>query len=110
MVFLVAKTVLEPLQGDWQDPTVFHLEVAKVKGLKLIGWQDVVGSPFVIDLERKSAQEWVVKSPPDFKLNISQAEALLTALAEVRAVRFLGKGVPTLEQKLAVKDGALEIV
>jgi hypothetical protein len=110
VVFLVAKSALEPLQGDWQDPIVFHLEVPKVKGLKLIGWQDVVGSPFVLDLERKSAQDWVVKSPPDFKLNVPQAEGLLAGLSEVRAVRFLGKGVPKLEQKLGLQEGALEIV
>jgi hypothetical protein len=110
MVFLVAKDVLEPLQGDWQDPTIFPIEVAKVKGLKLIGWQDVVGSPFTLDLERKSAQDWVVKSPADFKLNVPNAEGLLTWLSQVKAVRFLGKGVPKPEQKLTLKDGALEIV
>jgi hypothetical protein len=109
MVFLVAKDVLEPLQGDWQDPSVFHIDVAKVKGLKLIGWQDVVGSPVTLDLE-KSAQGWTVKSPPDFKLNIPNAEGLLTWLSQVKAVRFLGKGVPKPEQKLTPKDGALEIV
>jgi hypothetical protein len=110
MVFLVGKSALEPLQGDWQDATVFHIELPKVKGLKLIGWQDVVGSPFTLDLERKSAQDWVVKNPPDFKLNVPPAEGLLTELAQLKAVRLLGKGVPKPEQKLALKDGALDIV
>ncbi|HLJ92225.1 MAG TPA: DUF4340 domain-containing protein [Gemmataceae bacterium] len=110
VVFLVSKSILEPLRSDWRDPTVFHLEVPKVKGLKLIGWQDVVGSPYVLDLERKSAQEWVVKNPQDFKLNIPFAENLLTELAQLKVVRFLGKGVPKPEQKLTLQDGALDII
>jgi hypothetical protein len=110
MVFLVAKSVLEPLQSDWQDATVFQIELPKVKGLKLIGWQDLAGVPFTLDLERKSAQDWLVKAPADFKLNVPQAESLLTSLAQLKAVRFLGKGVPKPEQKLDLKDGALEIV
>jgi hypothetical protein len=110
MVFLVPKITLEPLQSDWRDPAVFHLELAKVKGVKLEGWQDVVGSRYTLDLERKSAQDWVVKSPPDFKLNFATAEGLLTALSQLKVVRFLGKGVPKQEQKLAVSEGALDIL
>lgn len=109
-VFLVPKSIVEPLQSDWRDPTVFHIELSKVKGLKLIGWQDVVGSPYVLDLERKSAQDWIVKSSQDFKLNVPLAEGLLTEIAQLRAVRFLGKGVPKPEQKLTLQEGALEIV
>jgi hypothetical protein len=110
MVFLVAKTALEPLQSDLQDSTVLHIEVPKVKGLKLIGWQDVTGAPFTLDLERKSAQDWVVKNPAGFKLSVPQAESLLTWLSQVKFVRHLGKGVPKPEQKLAPQDGALEMV
>jgi hypothetical protein len=110
MIFLVAKHALEPLQGDLQDPTVFHIDVAKIKGLKLIGWQNVVGHSFTLDLERKSAQDWLVKAPPDFKLNVPQAEGLLTWLTQMKVVRRLGKGVPKPEQKLTPQEGALEIV
>ena len=87
-----------------------HFTEGPLEGLKLIGWQDVVGSPYVLDLERKSAQDWAVKSPQDFKLNAPVAEALLTELSQLKAVRFLGKGVPKPEQKLTEQDGALEIV
>ena len=109
-MFLVSKNILEPLRSDWRDPSVFPFEVAKVKGLKLIGWHDLLGSQFALDLERKAAQDWPVKSPPDFKLNMSVAEGLLTDLSHLKAVRFLGKGVPKPEQKLAIPEGALEIV
>src|SRR5205814_9216542 len=83
-VFLVAKSILEPLHSDWRDPTVFHIELPKVKGLKLIGWHDVVGSRYILDLERKSAQDWAVKSPQDFKLNASVTEALLAELTQLK--------------------------
>lgn len=110
IVFVVAKSILEPLHSDWRDPTLFHLELAKVKGLKLQGWQNLLGTPYTLDLERKSAQDWKAKSPQDFKLNLSAAEGLLAELSQLKVVRFLGKGVPKPEQKLTEQDGALEIV
>src|SRR5262249_53982740 len=75
LVFLVRPNVVTALQAELQDPTVFQYDASKVKGLKVVGWQDVVGSPFTLDLERKSSQNWAVKAPAEFKLDEAQAEA-----------------------------------
>ncbi len=107
LVFVVRKGVLDALQGDLQDPTVFHLDLAKVKALKLTGWQDVVGSPITLDLERRAAQNWAVKAPAGFNLDTNQAEAFLNDLTTLKAIRFVGPAKP--EYRLEVKDGALDI-
>jgi hypothetical protein len=111
LVFVVKKNVLDGLQGDLQDPTVFSLDPAKVKGLKLIGWQDIIGSSFALDLERKSSQDWAVKAPPDFKVDSRKAESLLQALQNLRAEKFIAHKIEAKpEYKFEPKDGALEIV
>jgi hypothetical protein len=110
MVFQVRPNVATTLQAELLDPTVFRFDAAKVKGLKLTGWQDVVGSAFTLDVERKSSQDWAVKAPPGFTLDAAQAEALVASLRNLRAERFLTpKGEAKPEHKLDVKDGALQI-
>jgi hypothetical protein len=110
LVFVVNKGVVDALPGDFQEPTVFNFDVAKVKGMKLAGWQDVVGSPFVLELERKTSQEWTAKSPPGFAANSAQAESFMAGLAHLKAERFIDhKGAAKPEYKLDLKDGALEV-
>jgi hypothetical protein len=109
LVFLVRKNLLEDFQGDLQDPTVLHFDMAKLKGVKLTGWQDVVGNPLALDLERKTSQNWVAKSPADFKLDTGKIESFIASLTDLHAEKFLGKGLKP-EYKLNVKEGALEIV
>jgi hypothetical protein len=109
-VFVVRKGTLEALQADLQDTKIFAFDIGKVKGLKLQGWHDIIGSTYTLDLERQSSQTWTVKAPPDFKLNTSQVESFLAALINIRAERFLGRQAGSKpEYKLDVKDGALEI-
>lgn len=109
MVFAVRKSVVDGLQGDLQDSVVFHFDLAKVKGLRITGWQDIIGNAFTLDLERKAANDWIVKAPPDFNLDAAKVESFLASLTDVRAVRFLGKSGPKPEYKLDLRDGALEI-
>jgi hypothetical protein len=108
LVFVLPKSLLDDFNADLQDPTVLHYDVSKLKEVKLTGWQDVVGAPLTLDVEHKSAQEWIVKHPADFKLDVPKLEAFLGTLTHLRAERFLGKGVKP-EYKLDVKQGALEI-
>ena len=111
MVFLVSKSVLEPLQGDWQDPLVFRIEVPKVKGLKLTGWQDVVGSPFTIDVDKPAGKDWTVKAPPNYPLDTAKVNTLVSNLANLKALRFImPQAPPKPEYKLEHKDGALEVM
>ncbi len=110
LVYVVRKNVLDSLQGDLLDPTIFSFDLSKVKGVKIVGWQDVVGSAFTLDLERKSAQNWVVKSPPEFKLDLAQIENFISGLTNLRAEKFvMPKTAAKPEHKLDLKDGALEI-
>ncbi|HEV8062385.1 MAG TPA: DUF4340 domain-containing protein [Gemmataceae bacterium] len=111
LVYVLPKSMVDSLKGDLQDPVVLQFDPPKVKTLKLTGWQDVVGSPITLQLERKSASEWVVKAPPDYKLDPALAESFLVSLNGLRAVSFLGaKSGPKPDQKFDLKDGGLDIV
>jgi hypothetical protein len=111
LIFVVRKAVVDSLRGDLLDPTVFTFDAGKVRGLKLSGWQDIVGSPFTLDLERKAGQSWSIKSPPDFKLDTNKVDAFVAGLTNLRALRFLPpKSQPKPEYKLDLKDGALDVV
>ena len=68
--------------------------------MKLTGWKDVVGQETTLDLERKGANNWTVKSPPGYKLSTSQAESFLGLLSLVRAERCeeLRKGLEKLKR------------
>ena len=107
LIFVSGSALVDQLQADLQELPVISFDPAKVKGMRLSGWQDVTGSPFVLDLERKAAQTWVVKAPADFKLDSAKAEALLSGLNGLRALRSAGPAKP--EHKLGIKDGAMEV-
>src|SRR5207247_6176703 len=111
LVFSVRKGVLDDLQQtDLSDPTVFRLDLAKVTGMKLTGWKDVVGQETTLDLERKGANNWTVKSPPGYKLSASQAESFLGQLQTVRAEKFVVyKTGPKPDYKLTPDAGALQV-
>ena len=49
---------------DLRESVVYRFDMAKVKGARLTGWQDIIGNPFTLDLERKTSQQWLVKAPP----------------------------------------------
>src|SRR5262249_23038651 len=90
LVFSVRKSVPDALQQtDIVDPVVFQIDLAKVVGIKLTGWKDVVGQETTLDLERKGANNWSVKAPAGYKLSASQAESFLGLLQTVRAERFV---------------------
>jgi len=110
LVFVVSKVSVPNLEsGEIQDPVIFRLDTAKVTGLKLTGWKDVVGQPATRELERKGSNNWLLKGG-EHKVNASQAEAFLNSLAQVRAERFIAhKTGPKEDQKLTLPAGALEI-
>jgi Domain of unknown function (DUF4340) len=111
LVFVVRKSTLEALHGDLLDPTVFTFDAAKVRGLKLTGWQDVVGSPFTIDVDKPAGKDWTVKAPPSYPLDTAKVNTLVANLANLKALRFImPQGPPKPEYKLEHKDGALEVM
>jgi hypothetical protein len=107
LVFLAPKVVVDSLQSDLQDTVLLQFDPEKVKGLKLVGWQDVIGNPFTLDLE-KSGKEWKSKTPPGYKVDQPGVNAFLAGLNHLKAERSLGKTARP-EYKLAVAEGALEV-
>jgi len=111
-VYLVNKVQLEIIQnGELIDSTIWRLDAAKIRGIKISGWKSLTGGmPLTLDLIRKSATEWSVKDQADYAVDVSKAEALALSLANVQAVRFTRfKGGPTPEDKLDVQADALVI-
>jgi hypothetical protein len=111
VIAAVDKAIVAPLKDtELLDLGVFSFDVAKVKSVKLTGWQKVVGGQFVLELERKDASQWTVKAPKDFTIDAGKVRALLDALAHLRAERFIShKSEPKADQELKVADGALVI-
>ncbi|CAN5396112.1 hypothetical protein BH10PLA2_BH10PLA2_03020 [soil metagenome] len=110
LVFVLPQSMVDSLKGDLQDPIVLQFDPAKVKSMKVTGWQDVVGSPFTLQLERKSAADWTAKLPADYKIDPGQAESFLNSLNGLKAVNFVSaKSGPKPDQKFDLKDGGLEI-
>lgn len=111
LVFSVRKGIAEALQqADLADPTVFALDLSKVRGMKLTGWKEfsVNGQPQSLDLERKSTSDWAVKGGGSYKLSSAAAEAFLLALQNVRAEKVVAfKAGPKPEHKLTPETGAL---
>src|SRR5262249_46534656 len=91
VIFTVRTSTLAPLQADLADPTVLSFDPAKVKGLKLTGWakQSFEGKPTVIDLERKSSQDWSVKGGSNVQVHVAQAESFLMGLNHLQTLRFV---------------------
>jgi Domain of unknown function (DUF4340) len=111
LVFVLPNSMVDSLKGDLQDPVVLQFDPAKVKAMKVSGWSDIVGSTFTLQLERKSATEWIAKAPADYRIDPGAAESFVSGLNGLRAVSFVGsKTGPKPEQKFDLKEGELEIV
>lgn len=110
LVFVASPAVLDALNAELQDPTVFHFDAAKAKAVKLAGWKQATGFTFTLDAERKADKGWTAKTPPDFDLDAEQVESLVRALADLKAVRFVSRtGPPKPEAKLGPNDRSLQI-
>jgi Domain of unknown function (DUF4340) len=113
LVFAARKSVVEALQqADVADPTIFTLDLSKVRGMKLTGWKEfsVNGQPQTLDLERKVANDWAVKGSGGYKLSSAASEAFLLALQTVRAEKVVAyKSGPKPEHKLTPDAGALVV-
>jgi hypothetical protein len=114
LVFTVGKPSLNGLTtGELIDPSVLRLDLTKVTGLKLAGWQNLTGTEAKLTLERKGKDGWSVKAQEGVKidpLDAAKAEGFLTGLVGLRAESFVShKGEVKPEYKLDAKDGALAV-
>ena len=90
MVFAVSKFDLEPLQKELQDRTIFAFDPAKVKTLKMTGWQKTSGGELLTrDLERKDDKTWTVKVPANLAMNFDKVNKLVEDLSHLQAERFV---------------------
>src|SRR5262245_21880498 len=62
LVFEVDRHPFDQFQkADIQDTVVHRIDKAKVKAVKITGWQEVLGSPTTLEIERKDGK-WTLKS------------------------------------------------
>lgn len=110
LIFVVGPEVLVPLRGELQDPTVFRVDLNKLKEMKLSGWKKELTFTFNLILERQGPKMWTPKTPEDFDLDPLAADRFAGQLAGLRAERIIvrQKG-PQPEHKLGDKDATLRI-
>lgn len=105
LVHLVPTTVLQALQGELQDLTVYRFDPTKVKSAKMVGWRKLLGTAYTLELERKGKDDWLAKQPKDFNLDAAKIENFIESLSRLRAMKFVAKkGGPKPEHKLDAKD------
>lgn len=109
-IFVVDTFALNSLNAELQDMSVFpRLDPAKIEGVKITGWQPLLGSPFTIEVDRKD-NAWSVKTPADFKLDAAKVQALLETLAGLRAEKHVVlKTGARPEHELDLAKGALQV-
>ena len=89
-VFVVSKFDLEPLNKELQDRTIFAFDPAKVKTLKMTGWQKTSGGELLTrELERKDDKTWEVKVPAKLDMNFDKVNKLVEDLSHLQADRFV---------------------
>jgi hypothetical protein len=92
VAFLARKAVFDRFATDeLRDPTVYRLDLAKVRKLRIKGWRAVLGTPTEYVMEKKGA-DWVGVSPAGFQPDPAKVNALLTALVAPRADKFVAVG------------------
>ncbi len=92
MVFEVDKGALSTLNQDLRDRSIFAVDPAKVKALKLTGWNQNSVRPETLDFE-KTGDQWAPK-PPDFKADSDKVNALVQGLAHLVAQQIVAKDDP----------------
>jgi hypothetical protein len=109
-VFEVDRAAFDLFQkADVQDTVVHRIDKAKVKALKITGWQEVLGTPTTIEIERKDGK-WAVKSGAMFEVDPAKVDAFLNDLTAPRAEAFVVyKDGPKPEHNLDVAKNALRV-
>lgn len=94
---------------DVQDAVVHRIDKTKLKGVKITGWSDIVGTPLTLEFERKDGA-WVGKGV-NYAIDAPKLDAFLDTLMAPRAESFLVvKSGPRPEDNLDVNKGAMTIV
>ncbi len=78
---------------DLRDRTLFTLDPAKVKRLKVRGWQSVKGALTTYQFERGPAG-WAATAPPGVAVDPAKVERLVALLAKPRVETYVGDVKP----------------
>lgn len=109
-VLVVSASVLDPLQAEFQDPTIFQFSADDARSVKATGWEKAQGFTVTLDAERKPGGAWAVKEPRNFELDESKLNGFLGTLAHLQAQRFVrDKGPKPEALKLDDRGRALQI-
>ncbi len=108
MVFEVSRNIFDDTQtGQLQDMVIYRVDATKLKGLKLKGWADVVGSVFTVELEKKD-NLWVNKSDPASPIDQAKVNNFILDIIAPKADAILAGEIKP-EYILDPKAGALAI-
>jgi hypothetical protein len=108
VVFEAPRLVRDTINStDFVDTTVYRLDRSKVKGLKLRGWQDVVGSVVAREFVFQNGQ-WSFKGEAPYAIDAGKIDIFLDDILAPRADAFVPGGAKP-EHGLDVNKGALEI-
>jgi len=110
LVFEVDRGTFDQFQkADVEDTVVHRIDKAKVKAIKITGWQEVLGTPTTLEIERKDGK-WALTKGGMFELDPAKVDAFLDTLTAPRAEAFLVyKNGPKPEHNLDVAKNALAI-
>jgi hypothetical protein len=110
LVFEVPRAAFDLFQkADVQDTVVHRIDKARVTGVKITGWQEVLGQPTTLEIERKDGK-WTLKSGGMFELDPAKVDAFLNDLTTPRAEAFVAyKDGPKPEHNLDVAKNALQV-
>jgi Domain of unknown function (DUF4340) len=110
LVFEVDRSAFDQFQkADLLDTVVHRIDKAKIKAVKITGWQEILGSPQTLEIERKDGK-WTLKSGAMFELDPAKFDAFLNDLTTPKADAFvvMGEG-PKPEHNLDVSKNALMV-
>jgi hypothetical protein len=97
------------LKADIQDTVVHRIDKTKVKAVKITGWQEVLGTPTTLEIERKDGK-WTLTKGGTFELDPAKVDAFLNDLTTPRAEAFVVyKDGPKPEHNLDVSKNALVV-
>ncbi|WP_029630006.1 DUF4340 domain-containing protein [Zavarzinella formosa] len=95
IIYEVDRGVYDKLQkGDIQDTVIHRIDQAKVKSLKIKGWQATVGELKTLEFERKEGK-WTLKSGGMFEIDPKKVDQFIGDLA-----------TPQSEKAVVLKTGA----
>jgi len=111
LVFEVDRSAFDLFQkADVQDTVVHRIDKAKVTAVKITGWQEVLGTPTEIVIERKDGK-WTLTKGATYEVDPAKVDAFLNDLTTPRADQFVVyKDGPKAEHLLDVAKNALSVV